>query len=131
MAPWKIVLKADYVLVDFDDDIAISPELVIRIIKEIRVLDPERTRPDLWDFSGCRISPNLNYETISNMVQTLKTNFKMERPFHKTALVVNSAAGFGMARIYQSLSSELNREVMVFNDVEQARTWITQKICLA
>lgn len=126
MASWTIESKPGFVLVRFECDTSISPELIMRVIRELYGKEPVPFELDLWDFRECAISPNLNYETIAAMVFQIKRKLNLERSYHKTAIVVDNAAAYGLARIYQALSPELDRETMVFESLAEAEAWIVE-----
>ena len=50
-----------------------------------------------------------------------------ERGHAKVALLVSDTLGFGLMRMYEQLSSQLDQRIMVFLDREEAEKWVQDR----
>ena len=123
---WIFEQRQAYTLIYPREPFVLTPELSLELVQAVHDLDPTRATHDLLDLSGCTISPEISFNSISSMVIEMQRREIGKRPWHKLAIVVKSNVGFGLARTYQAVSSEVNRETKVFYDRQAAIAWLEE-----
>jgi hypothetical protein len=99
-------------------------EILTREIEFLRGLG----KNDLWDLRDCTIDPDVNSESIRDIVLFLKGNNVRQFTAGKTALVVNSDLVYGLTRIFQEIADVkgIGYEIEVFRNKEDALAWLLQ-----
>jgi hypothetical protein len=102
----------------------ITPNIIMESYnKEFEFLQG-KTLNDLWDLRDCRISPALDNNFMLDMIDKIKKDRTPDMKHFKTAFLVNSDLGLGMARMFQLMSDSLPFGVGVFKEEDKAKTWL-------
>lgn len=117
-----------HVRVSFAPAARINKDLAVEILsREIDLLKGSG-RNDLWDIRGCSIDPDINFESLREIVLFLRKSNVRKAKAGKSALLVDSAIAFGIVRTFQSLAEikDLGYEIEVFQDEDKALAWLCQ-----
>jgi len=115
-----------YVMVSFAPATRITKDLAKEILaREIELLRGTG-KNDLWDVRGCPIDPDINFESLREIVLFLRKNEARKATSGKTALLVDTAFAFGIVRTFQSIAEvkDLGYEIEVFQDEDSALAWL-------
>ena len=115
-----------YVTISFAPAALIDKELVLEILaREIAFLRGTG-KNDLWDIRVCSIAPDINYESLREIVLFLRRSNARRASGGKSALLVDTAIAFGIVRSYQSIAEikDLGYEIEVFQDEDKALAWV-------
>ncbi|KGO34624.1 MAG: hypothetical protein WBN83_09185 [Desulfoprunum sp.] len=115
-----------YVTVSFPPATRITKDLAKEILaREIGLLRGTG-KNDLWDVRGCPIDPDINFESLREIVLFPRKNEARKAKSGKTALLVDTAIAFGIVRTFQSIAEvkDLGYEIEVFQDEDRALAWL-------
>ena len=79
----------------------------------------------LWDLREVDAG-NINKEFLEKLVAMRKEQFQF-RQGAKLALLANSNINFGLSRMYEMLSAEIQQATHVFKNIESALAWLKEK----
>lgn len=79
----------------------------------------------LWDLRNVD-ARNIDREFLNNLVGLRQQQFKI-RQDAKLALVANSNLNFGLSRMYEMMSGELQQATHVFKNIDAALAWLKEK----
>lgn len=115
-----------YVTVSFFPATRITKDLVKEILASEIELLRGTGKNDLWDVRGCPIDPDINFESLREIVLFLRKNKARKASSGKTALLVDTAIAFGIVRTFQSIAEvkDLGYEIEVFQDKDRALAWL-------
>jgi len=77
----------------------------------------------LWDFRQFKMA-SVPTATLRRLAGFLQENRDMRRGA-RVAVVVDSDADFGVARMFEAIATDVPSHFRVFRSVEQARDWLT------
>jgi hypothetical protein len=99
----------------------VTRENVISVIGQVYV-DPTFRAPwhSIWDLSGAK--PVFTAAELREVVAYVRDHRPEDAG--KVAIVATEDLAFGMSRMYEIFSSDLNVETQVFRDLEPARQWL-------
>jgi hypothetical protein len=80
--------------------------------------------PAIWDLTNGDYG-NYDYSFAFTSLELSKDY--PERTHARIAVVVNSALGFGLSRMYDSISDELGHTRKIFDSLEAAKKWLLNK----
>ena len=88
------------------------------------VYQDNQTRCDsvLWDNRDAT-TVDLSYDHMKMIALSSQSLWKKIRR-GKTAILVPDRVEFGMARMYQALVSEMQRDIAIFDSYEEAMNWL-------
>lgn len=123
--PFQIRRTPDAIEVTFHPTAIVTSEHLREAARMERCNASQLCIDDIWDFRACQICSHLTYREISALTFRIETLH--QGTFHShTALVVGTESQYGLARMYQILTSGLPFEVEVFRTLGEARGWIRQ-----
>jgi hypothetical protein len=122
---FQLEFLPNYIRVNFLSGSKITPELIFEIIKQERTALDRRLLNDLWDARSCTISKNLNSQAISEVVNFINAQPEKFTAHKKTAFLVDSILAFGMGRMFQLIGGHLPYQAKIFEDENEAITWLT------
>jgi hypothetical protein len=118
---------------ELDEELGIVVHTILGNLKTEEVLEAQRRvyldedhdprMPVLWDARLGR-SSGLTYEDLRSLMERSRPLWDRMGP-GRTAIVTGSRADFGMARMYESLAHEMPRDIVSFDDYEEAIEWLT------
>ena len=124
--PYKIEKQDHCIQVEFSKGLEITPELIINAMDHENALYDIKGRHDLWDFRGCRPSPNFGYDAMSRVVLHILSHTDGNWS-EKTALLVDDTIQYGLSRMFQILVDEYPTRIEIFQNEADARAWISRK----
>jgi hypothetical protein len=117
---------------ELDDELGIVVHTILGDLKVEDVLlvqqqlykdeDHDPSMPVLWD-ARLGKATNLSYDEMRQMMNDSRPMWDRMGP-GRTAIVTGSKADFGMARMYEALAHEMPREIVSFDDYEEAIEWL-------
>ena len=89
-----------------------------------------RSHPDfqenmnsIWDLRGADAS-KFDSQDVIKVARYFETQTK-NRAVYKTAVIVSRDLEYGLSKIYQVAAADLPAKIGVFNNLEEAKKWIT------
>ena len=122
-------MEGSFQILEFDDYFMIkflgkSPiEKVIEACRGLYGRTDYVSKNEIWDFSSTK-PKGINYNALKRLVSYFQKIYKEEWGSNKTAVVVDSDLLYGLAKIFQAVSSQLPHTVSVFKSIEGAKEWI-------
>jgi hypothetical protein len=104
----------------------ISSDDIIRAIESFYKENP--TKNVIWDFRDAGPDALLSYDKLENIARFTKKHLESRRS-GKTALVVSTDVGFGLARMYGAFAEieNLSHSVQVFRFMDEATQWLERE----
>lgn len=124
---YKIEKQAHCIRVAFHKGAQISPDDIIEAMDQENWLYEIEGRHDLWDFRGCRPSPDFGFDAMSRVVAHIESNYGNIWS-DKTALLVDDTIQLGLSRMFQILVDEYPTHIGIFQDESDAQAWISRKL---
>ncbi len=124
---YKVKEQDQYIRVEFQKGLEISPDVIIEAINHENELYAIKGRHDVWDFRGCRPSPDFGYDAMSRVVEYITSNFDGNWS-NKTALLVDDSTQYGLSRMFQALVDGYPTHIGIFLNEDDALLWISQKL---
>ena len=103
----------------------LTPDIIKELYWEEFEFLQKRALNDLWDMRDCLISSCLDNNFILDMMDEINKNHLTTMKHFKTAFLVNTDLGLGMARMFQLMGDGLPFRVGVFREEDKAKTWLT------
>lgn len=89
-----------------------------------------RSHPDfqenmnsIWDIRGADAS-KFDSQDVIKVARYFETQTK-NRAVYKTAVIVSRDLEYGLSKIYQVAAADLPAKIGVFNNLEEAKKWVT------
>lgn len=79
----------------------------------------------LWDLREASLGPSVRFDAVNDLAAFLR-QYEAQRTGGRTAIVATSPSLFGAARQLELIahSSDTERVIQVFDDMEAARAWL-------
>jgi hypothetical protein len=128
---FEISVEEDHVRVRAEPGSVVGADGLVAALEELFRLPAYRSEKTavLWDFRGCET--DLRYETMRKVSEFVNAHYDPGWSHRFTALVVDRAVSYGMARMYEAMIDLLPIEVQVFRVIEAARAWLAAKVAAA
>jgi hypothetical protein len=123
---YKIEKQAHCVRVVFESGVAISPDDIIAAIDHENELYAIEGRHDLWDFRGCRATPEFGFDAMSRIVDRIRKKYGRANADNKTAVVVEGSTQYGMSRMFQLLMDGYPAKIGIFQNETAAWKWLAR-----
>jgi hypothetical protein len=121
---YRIEMQAHCVRVVFERGMRIGPRDIIAAIDHENALYSIEGRHDLWDFRGCRATPDFHFAGMNRIVDRIKNQYGRANEKNKTALLVEGSTPFGLSRMFQLLMDGYPTQIGIFRDEAAATQWI-------
>jgi hypothetical protein len=121
---YQIAKQAHCVRVVFESGTMIGPQEIIAAIDHENALYSIEGRHDLWDFRGCRATPDFHFSGMRRVVECIKNKYGRANEKNKTALLVEGSTPFGLSRMFQLLMDGYPTQIGIFKDEAAATRWI-------
>ncbi len=124
---YEISVEGDYVLLRVEPDTHVDRELLMEMLAEVHANHAYQTekKAGVWDFRKTR--PEMGFYDMLRIKKYVRENYDPSWTHHYTALVVDNEAGFGFARMYETITDDVPTEVSVFRDFDAAVAWVREK----
>jgi hypothetical protein len=125
---YKIEKQDHCVRIVFESGVVIGPDDIIAAIEHENELYPVEDRQSLWDFRGCRVTPDFGFDAMSRVVDRIRSKYNNATAANKSALVVGGSTQYGLSRMFQMLMDGFPTQIAVFQDEGAARNWIGREV---
>ena len=121
---YKVTVEDGFILVKFAEQSVLTYDGIISAFDAKTALPEYKTLSSLWDFRACKPEKSLNYKTIMDMVNYMKSKHSPEWEAKRAGILVDSRLVYGMLRMFQILGEDLPFEVKVFQKEDEAVHWV-------
>lgn len=121
---YSIELHGSIPIVRFTAGHSLRKNDIIDAFQDEILIDSEFTMDDIWDLRGCAVDPSFSFEDILEIKAHIMRFDQNGREGRKTALVVDSDAAFGMARMFQTATDQLPAYIRIFREETDALRWV-------
>lgn len=120
---YEIEKKNEVIAITFRQGLEVTPAMIMDGVRDVLLVDEGRNRNDIWDFRGCLPSSELSYDSVTRIVDFIRSS-RGDSWNEKTAILGDAVVTKGLLRMFQILSDDHPLEIEIFENQADAMAWL-------